>query len=387
MSPPEPMHRSLPILLVGASTRSAAQSLARAQARCVTIDRFCDQDTLRASEASHPVETNQELALRLKNYPGHSVACVGQWPGMIDTIQQADARLMISAAAWRSASSIEQLKIAARQAGIEIPSTTPTRPIGKSESRILQKQFIHSGGLGIRWSKQQSSSCNGDFVYQEWIPGRSYGATFLASDSGVQLLGICRNLFRRIADLPFVYQGSFGPVNTIKKECRKKLWTAAESIASESGLRGIFSIDFVQSKQGKLSLLEVNPRWSASSEIIERSLTDTQVIAPAQSLMKISLDAMLSHRVPTLKPVSDHDRTWIKRIIYAKQPVRFDQQHAIDAAKEIGTLHDIPGDGKQIDSRNPICTLIAKTEPGKKDWWEKYRNAIGSIRGLKRFAE
>ncbi|KAA1262285.1 ATP-grasp domain protein [Rubripirellula obstinata] len=374
------MNRSLPVVVVGVSARSAAQSLARSQIRCVTIDQFGDQDTLRSAQISHVVQADQQLAETLKQYPTHPVVCVGQWPGMIETIQQSDTQPLIDAKTWRTASSFNHLEIAAMKAGLAVPFTSTTRPSGKTSSTILQKQTIHSGGLGIRWNRLASLSATDNVVYQQWIPGRSYGATFLGSDRGVQLLGICRNLFRRIADFPFVYKGSVGPTDNIELKSQAKLLVAAETIVLESGLRGVFSLDFIQSAGGKISLLEINPRWSASSEIIERSLTQTGAIHSSQSLMQISIDAMQGKRVATLKQKSVISSPWIKRIIYAKHPMYFNDKKAIDVAKEVGSLHDIPADDCLTDSQHPVCTLIAKTDPAKTSWWSIYRNAIHDLR-------
>ena len=368
-----------PIVLIGASARSAAQSLARAEIACVTVDQFADQDTLQFAQESHRVQTNRKLAGRLASLSEHPIVCVGEWPGMIETIVNSTVRSLPCMSAWLAATQFDILKAAATKAGLGVPLTQTSLPSDTESKRFLEKRVHHSGGIGVRWSNHRLDHDRTDVLYQQWVAGRPLGATFLACRDHVQLLGVCRTLYGRFAELPFVYQGSFGPVDCVSESNRSRLLAAANAIASESGLLGLFNIDFIQSSDGTISLLEVNPRWSASSELIERSLTDLGVINSSKSLMGMSIKAMRGEHLKAFQQKIAPDRPptqWIKRIIYAKSPKRFSYRQALKVADGIGSLHDIPFDGEPIESHSPCCTLVAKVNAADSSWWAKYRAAV-----------
>lgn len=249
--------------------------------------------------------------------------------------------------------------------------------------------------MGVRWhdTHSQLDSERDRWEFQHWVPGTSLGACFLADSGGVQLIGICRNLFTRVGDLPFVYKGSFGPVQ-LSSVNRHRLLSAAGHIASHSGLQGLFNIDLIRRSDDQLFLLEVNPRWTATSELIERALTESGSIQADDSLMQCSIDAMLGR---TVRRMMDPESTrgssqWIKRIVYAIDPVVFDLEMARRCTRDLGSVHDLPENGAVIPPLHPICTLIAKLPTGsgadessdqvrQRLWWKAYRKAIRTLAG------
>jgi predicted ATP-grasp superfamily ATP-dependent carboligase len=375
-------------VLVGPSTRSAAESLARSTNFPITIDRFADQDNQQSASASHVVDSNADLVTTLGQYRKHTVIVCGTWPGILDAIVAAGCQFIPGRDTWESARHIDQLWRAAKASGLMIPQSTNTPPAEPNSKRFLIKHVAKSGGTGIQWydpiedAFESPSGC----YYQQWIPGKAMGASFLACRDGIRLLGVCRNSFSRVGKFPFVHKGLLGPI-AVPKNDHDRLLAAAQTVALESGLRGLFNIDFIRRTDGQLFLLEVNPRWTAASEIIERSLTAMGAIKPSESLMQLCIDAMRGEVVcPRFNPKTDRESfQWIKRTIFASQQTVFDLEMARDSARQLGRIHDLSKTGQTIQPSQPICTLIAKWSLENQSviersrWLKAYRKTISDI--------
>jgi predicted ATP-grasp superfamily ATP-dependent carboligase len=223
---------------------------------------------------------------------------------------------------------------------------------------------------------------------QRWIAGRSYGASFLSDGISTCLLGVCRSAFSRINGLPFVYAGSVGPV-TLSEATADSLRQLGRLLA-DHGVCGIFNADFVVDRSGVSWLLEINPRWSGSSEILERSMRHRGQLAQGNSLMGLAYQALqdASHstgdRSETLKnwiakseqaeSASPITKTMLKRVVFARRDFRLDRNRLEKAMSELDNdrlevvLSDLPPHGRQIRKGEPILSLIASfdtvTTPG-----------------------
>ena len=383
----------LPVVLVGVSVRSAAQSLVRGGQSCIAMDQFGDADTRQVASQCHVILSPDDFLQAIARYPGHPILCTsqwaGQWSGMIDAVAQSGNPLLFCPEAWNRATDLGVLRKAARQSGLSCPESTSVPPVSKDNACILVKDLSRSGGWGVRWAKpwgdrrltSEPSPSTSRTIYQPWIAGRSFGATFLSDGNDVQLLGICRSLFRSVGDCPFVYCGSVGPLgnlqrHTITPDHQDRLLEAARSIVASSRLRGLLNLDFIRDPLGMLHLLEVNPRWTASAEIIERGLS-----AEPQSLMLRSMDAVRTGRLPERVPATDSQ--WIKRIVFARDEVKFTRPvegKALDSRQKWQyEIHDLPDEGAVIQAGHPVCTLIARVDHRDQQWLKRYRRVIRQL--------
>ena len=137
------------------------------------------------------------------------------------------------------------------------------------------KPFQSVGGIGITelvgtnsfaddFTKEQST-----FYFQKRLPGEPIGVTFLTSEYGSTLVG-ATSAWMPNADslgMNYVYRGSYGPV-VLTDEQLLKLQRFARMAGHDSGLLGLWQADFLR-YEGELTLLEINPRWSASMDILE----------------------------------------------------------------------------------------------------------------------
>jgi predicted ATP-grasp superfamily ATP-dependent carboligase len=109
----------------------------------------------------------------------------------------------------------------------------------------------------------------GDYYLQRAAAGDSIGVTFLSSDRGSLVVGAAKSIGKCSQTfLPeHTYRGSLYPF-MLPTVTKAKLEHFAELVTNAVGIRGLWQADFL-SKDGELALLEINPRWSASMELME----------------------------------------------------------------------------------------------------------------------
>lgn len=416
------------VVLIGASIRAAAQSANRAGFRVLGIDHFGDVDTRQACQEFwilNEFQMNPELIRRLRNFPyfvvgglnpAHNLAGLLMPPSetaMTFPAKNLDNGLAVTPQKtngdrWNDPHWLGNLS---KECGLSFPgifhSLLPNaKPPQTSGKRWLLKTKHSCGGLGVRWYTpppsgsvplaaeltrsntgtpnpkivpssesltQHETKETRDPVFQEWVPGRPHGATLLCNGTECCLLGVCRSLFTHIGDLPFVYRGSFGPVS-IPDTLQQRLQKLGLRITRETGHRGLLNIDLVINRSGKTFVLEVNPRWSGSSELIERWMCDQ---IRTRSLFGTMIDACNGAPMPDLKPDSDQPSKsvgspwsegpqYLKRIIFARQPFRFSQDLLAFSTKPANDIRyrsafsDLPADGTWISAGEPICTLVSQ---------------------------
>src|SRR5206468_9397103 len=105
--------------------------------------------------------------------------------------------------------------------------------------------------------------------FQKRIAGGSFSALFIASQGEASLIGVTRQL-TGTPGLPFAYRGSIGPVS-ISEGLKARLDEMGRVLVSEFALVGLFGVDYIL-RDGEAWPVEVNPRYTASVEVLELSL-------------------------------------------------------------------------------------------------------------------
>ncbi len=152
---------------------------------------------------------------------------------------------------------------------------------------------------------------------QRWVPGRTFGATFLSDGSSASLLGVCSGRFTKHAGRPFVYAGSLGPV-ALGEEFTEPMERMGAHVVQQSALKGLFNVDLIIDGE-VIWLLEVNPRWSASCELIERAMTDAARLSPRESLIGLVFRGRVNDS-PLATPLARLFET--NRFLPSERPVR-----------------------------------------------------------------
>ncbi len=249
------------LLILGASTRAAAVSALRAGLRPRCVDLFADADL----QALCPA---QRLSGK---YPWAFVEVIddaipGPWlyTGGLENYPHLVQRLAQRRPLWgndgpvlRRARDPETLVQVARQCGLPTP-----RLGGGSSGRWLIKPRRGAGGFGIRFWHGEAVP-RGCYL-QEFLEGEPVSAVFV----GPRLIGMTRQLIgvSWLAATGFRYCGNVGPIPSMPG-----VRELGEQLVATLGLRGVFGIDGI-ARDGVFWPLEVNPRYTASVEVLERTL-------------------------------------------------------------------------------------------------------------------
>jgi predicted ATP-grasp superfamily ATP-dependent carboligase len=381
------------LLLAGVSVRALARSATRgrlAAARfpggIVALDYFGDWD-LRA------LRDVIALSLRADRRGRRSVLALGraarslEWdacalaggmenrPSVLEALQRRGTLLGNGAAAVRAVRDPAILFGFLRRAGIpHAPTRVRTGAVEAPGPGFLWKPRRSGGGGRIRVARAGETRPRG-FYLQGRLEGRAGSAAFVAAGGETELVGVAE----QIAGIPelgatgFRYAGSLvGPPGALLSAAATAgLEEAARALARRFGLRGLNGIDFVIGGDGVPRILEINPRWTASMELIEErrgvSLFDRhlQACCPAPGADREAARQGAAGTGPetggpgaaesdTPPPGPGAAAFLAKGILYAEGPLR-----AGDPERLAGLgCRDIPCAGEPIDRGQPVCTIV-----------------------------
>jgi predicted ATP-grasp superfamily ATP-dependent carboligase len=124
----------------------------------------------------------------------------------------------------------------------------------------------------LRGEGGRSLPASPSHYYQEHIPGEPRSAVYVAANGTAILLGVTRQLSGAewTGAQGFQYAGSLGPL--ILSEAERRVWSdLGACLAQQFALTGLFGVDAICNAQG-IYPVEVNPRYTASVEILERAM-------------------------------------------------------------------------------------------------------------------
>jgi predicted ATP-grasp superfamily ATP-dependent carboligase len=136
-------------------------------------------------------------------------------------------------------------------------------------------------------------------------------------------------------------------------DCRADLiaraTTLVDAVTRAFPLVGVGSIDFVSTDDG-LCPVEVNPRWSASMELVERSRDVSMFGIHADACARGALPDFDLTRQPAATDVHG------KAIVFAREDIVVGDTQRWLADPSV---RDIPREGECIAAGQPICTVFA----------------------------
>jgi|GEM_PF-539773 len=162
-----------------------------------------------------------------------------------------------------------------------------------------------------------------DVYLQEYIDGVPMSATFCSDESGLHLLGMCLQLigWPCLGASNFLFCGNLGPVD-VGEEITKQVLAIARVLVDRSGIRGVFGIDFIM-RQGKVWLLEVNPRLTASHMLFELQQPGLLVQRHLAALGWKSSKTRRTKEMPKSRLLEVPTPVSARLIFWAKQDVEF----------------------------------------------------------------
>jgi predicted ATP-grasp superfamily ATP-dependent carboligase len=247
-------------------------------------------------------------------------------------------------------------------------AATPT------QGRWLLKPLRSSGGIAIRFAEEDEWTKPRRGMYlQEHVAGEAASAVFLAAGGRSALLGATRQLLGQDFGLgqPFLYVGSLGPLVLNRREA-DALASLGAALASRFTLRGLFNVDFVRTPRG-IWPVEVNPRYSASVEVLERIVNKSFIRLhhsacrggrlPLRALgLSLCAETTAVTAFPSIAqlsvPSSGKAVVYATRDCLAPQPL---EQIAADWNQpgQPPGMADIPRPGELLRTGQPVVTVFA----------------------------
>lgn len=333
-----------PLIILGASARAAAQSARRADYEPWCIDLFADRDLRRIATAR---------VCPARDYPSGMLPLLGHAPvgapvlltGAMENYPQVVRAVALERPLLGS--SVEAIE------RVRDPGALPTLPTTKglrfckvrrwgtgallSMRRYLIKPRRSAGGVGIaRWSPGQR--VDREHFLQQFVAGVPYSAVFHADGWSATLLGVTEQLIGDavLGAVGFRYCGSLGPVE-LDESARAALLHLAVQLTQRYDVRGVFGVDLVRDGRGTFWPIEVNPRYVASIEVIERAL---------------GVALLADHRSHHQRPRQWHG----KAIVFAQQDVETCDLYEHFEDHQIA---DVPDAEQRVRRGRPICTVFA----------------------------
>jgi predicted ATP-grasp superfamily ATP-dependent carboligase len=346
-----------PLIILGASSRAAAASAVRAGYQPWCVDLFADRDAreLGPVRACPAQQYPTGLLAALDEAPRHAkvllTGAMENHPKVLDAIELERALFGANAAATRKARDPRALVDLPKQKGLKpLASKTFAGPVARLKSatlaaltrqQVLAKPVASAGGVGIDWWQPTMRLDRGRYL-QPYVRGQAMSAVYRADGWSAMMLGATEQLIGEPAFGcgGFRYCGSIGPM-PLSQKSRQALAQLGVMLTQRFDLRGVFGVDLVMDWRGRLRPVEINPRYPASTEIVER-MTGLAALRPLRDQpRKTKMTSQTIHG---------------KAIVFAKTPGTAPDLYAHLPAD---TIADVPAIGRSIPAGKPICTIFA----------------------------
>jgi predicted ATP-grasp superfamily ATP-dependent carboligase len=345
------------VLIVGVSTRALAESASRAGYSCLSVDAFGDLDQKSrvqnvglSRDFGRPYTAAAAVAIG-RRAAASSAAYVGNLENHPAAVRRlAHGRRLLGNTPATLVRARDPVAVAevVRRAGGRVPLT------------LLSDQTRHASA-GVRWLRKPRRGGGGSGV-REWKPGARLGAhelvqeriegvlasvAFVADGQRAVLLGMSRGLD---GDPAFGarghrYCGSLYPYFA-DRAVLDRMGAIMGAVTEAFGLVGLNGIDFVL-REGVPYVLEINPRYCASMELMERgggiSVFEAHVSACGRALPSFDL-------APTRDVLG-------KAILYARRDVVVGDSRRWLLRDDV---RDVPFPGDRIRRGHPVCTVFAR---------------------------
>lgn len=351
----------MPLLILGASARSAAQSAWRAGISTFACDLFADRDlaaggpALRIDPRSYPARF-EDFTAAAEPGPWIYTGALENHPDLVDRIAAARPLWGISGSALRDVRDASALATSLVRRGLLAPGVREVAGDLPRDGSWLIKPRLSAGGRSIRPLVEASTPPSRPSIYQERIEGISLAAVFVGDFGGSTLMGVTRQLHGREGE-PFAYVGSLGPWQ-IREPTRAEIRAIGSALSDAFGLRGLFGVDLIVRADGRPVPVEVNPRYTASVEVLELAACRS-FLAEHQRVF----DGDPS-RVPRSR--GQHQSYVGKAILFADRrctlPALDDWRPRSPALRSfaVPVVADVPAAGSVFEAGEPVLTVLAR---------------------------
>lgn len=370
------MTNGRPLLILGASARAAAHSAIRAGFDPICGDQFADADLCATARV-----------LAVADYPGGLVAAAAAAPvcpwiytGGLENHPQIVHRIAASRTLWGNSAEVLaavrdpwHVARALKQSGLPACRLMPQGEWPPaSDGRWLIKSLRGAGGRGMRiWAGSTAGPGSNQGRYlQEFRAGVACSAVFVGAGGigrRTVLVGITRQLvgIEEVHAPPFAWCGNLAPID-LPAPIATMIQRLGECLAREFDLCGLFGCDLIVDDQ-QAWLTEVNPRYPASTELLEWSSG-----SPLLDWHRRACAGASAAEIAALVVERPAGLIAGKLVLYAREAVATPNlTRFISRAKRCSSddhthgrplpfLADIPHPGTPISAGHPIATVYAR---------------------------
>ena len=234
-----------------------------------------------------------------------------------------------------------------------------------TNNQFILKPLQGSGGLGIFLLnnescdelKQESEIYENisleNYILQEYIEGTNVSSSVLSSHNERKNLINSRLITEHdLGNESYEYSGNILPLdeNSFRMfndnrteinadELNDEMKNTSEDLIKEFNLIGSNGVDYILDKNGELKIIEINPRFQGTYELVENSLGINL------------LDAHIKACEGEIIDIPNPSQYSIKKIIYARKQVNIGNLN-------IPNVYDIPYEGVRIEKDQPLVTII-----------------------------
>lgn len=352
------------LIVAGVTTRALAQSAARAGWRVTAVDAFGDQDlravaaVVGARASGHERFSATAAARAAREIEARAAAYTSNFENYPDAVALlSSGRRLLGNPPYV----LEQIRNplllmrALKRRGFTVPETRASAPLLSDARPWLRKPRRSGGGHGTApWRRDRVPR---SAYLQARIAGTPGSISFLADGRRITTIGISRQLVgeRSFGAGRYRYCGSIlsgGPEPLFARaaEVAANAAALAAAVTEEFGLVGLNGLDFI-ARDGVPYPIEVNPRYSASMELVERA-----------SRSKLSLFELHARACQGRLP----DGVRIRPTVTGKAVVFARRDASVGRATWPGIdIADIPRPGERIARGRPICTVFAEADDAR----------------------
>lgn len=242
-----------------------------------------------------------------------------------------------------------------------------------TNNQFILKPLQGSGGLGIFLLnnescdklKQVNEICENisleNYILQEYIEGTNVSSSVLSSDDEQKNLINSRLITEHdFGNESYEYSGNILPLdensfrmfndnrtnidsNFNLDELNEEMKNTSEDLIRKFKLIGSNGVDYILDKSGELKIIEINPRFQGTYELVENSLGINLLDAHIKACEGEIID------IPKTNQYS------VKKIIYARKQVNIGNLN-------IPNVYDIPYQGVKIEKDQPLVTIISSNK-------------------------
>ena len=378
-----------PLVILGASARALAESAARVGWAVYAADLFCDLDLQAVAREAVPAATGAgaagypwSLRAAAAGFPPAAPWCYSggleNHPDLVDAIAATRPLAGNAGSVLRRLRDPAELAAAVADVGLEFPETVWSPRGVPDDGSFLLKPLAGAGGRGIRrWTGTvarepagREATAGRRHVWQRMTPGISLSASYCLSPGRSQLLGLSRQLLGE----PWCHAGDFAWCGAVAfagssiplhhDHLVARLEPLGDVLAGRFHAVGLVGVDLIVDAADRITVIEVNPRPTASMELFERmtaaSIAGSHLSACGWAVPSDSWAA---------RPLPQPGSTWTKAVLFAAQPIAVSQplidaldRESADWTRADGgwpALADIPRPGQSLAAGAPAVSIFA----------------------------